>query len=569
MIRRALYQIAGVDRATIETCPATDRLWAAQLGLSLSLSFIVVLGVAFHATGYIVPNLIGRSLAAFVIALTVFMFDRALYQSDWFYQGFLWRSRPSAGDESSVPLPPRRFLRIAVRLAMSFGLAWVVAVFLELAIFSDSITDKLKRDHVTVNQPVYQKISQFEAQLNSEIEQKRSTLASLEALLRTDLNAALVSEPSESTAAEFERQIRSLDAQEVELRAGLRQIQDAIKTYAGDMNAEELGQRLNPTNSGRVGTGPRYQFAKRQREVYEEQRLAREKEIAQLQAKREDLRNTQARMTADDAARREQIQRRRDNLQAQVDLARSDLNRAEAARLGSIDDFRTKALAASDFQKQRDDPLARMTAYQELKRDPNDGQTITLLSWMTKFLVIFLEIVPIVAKLFFSPPSVYAAKIQAEVERERRRVERERRLSINEEEREERDDGETAPPVEEPIAARIRSVEFQQQKSAPTSSKPGRRGSSGTSPAVTPIAALDRSDRADVKPLPASRAEPIPYERAVDAATSHRIAERLERDAAESGNGQAAVGRSLDPELKQRLLKPLMSLEMPEDVQKS
>jgi hypothetical protein len=60
-----------------------------------------------------------------------------------------------------------------------------------------------------------------------------------------------------------------------------------------------------------------------------------------------------------------------------------------------------------------------MTAYQELKNDPKDGATIVLFSWMTKFLMIFLEIVPIVAKMFFSPPSVYAARIQATVNRGR------------------------------------------------------------------------------------------------------------------------------------------------------
>jgi hypothetical protein len=45
-----------------------------------------------------------------------------------------------------------------------------------------------------------------------------------------------------------------------------------------------------------------------------------------------------------------------------------------------------------------------------------------LFSWMTKFVVIFLEIVPVVAKMFFSPPSVYAARIRAEIERGRERV---------------------------------------------------------------------------------------------------------------------------------------------------
>src|SRR5262249_3554930 len=61
---------------------------------------------------------------------------------------------------------------------------------------------------------------------------------------------------------------------------------------------------------------------------------------------------------------------------------------------------------------------ARMRVYQELKNDPRDGATIVWFSWMTKLLVIFLEVVPVVAKMFFSPPSAYAARIQAQVERE-------------------------------------------------------------------------------------------------------------------------------------------------------
>jgi hypothetical protein len=71
------------------------------------------------------------------------------------------------------------------------------------------------------------------------------------------------------------------------------------------------------------------------------------------------------------------------------------------------------------------DPLTRIAAYQALKNDPKDGGIMTLFSWMTRFFIIFLEVVPVIAKIFFSPPSVYAAKIQAEVERARRRVEAE------------------------------------------------------------------------------------------------------------------------------------------------
>src|SRR5437773_1324622 len=100
MIRRVLYHIAGVDGATLASCPASDKLWAAHLGLSLCLSFTVVLGITFHATGYVIADPAMRLLASSVVALTVFMFDRALYQSDWFYQGLLWPSgrRPDGNE---------------------------------------------------------------------------------------------------------------------------------------------------------------------------------------------------------------------------------------------------------------------------------------------------------------------------------------------------------------------------------------------------------------------------------------------------------------------------------------
>ena len=54
MIQRALCVVAGVDRNTLATCPATDKMWATQLGLSLLISFFVVLGISFHATGYMI-----------------------------------------------------------------------------------------------------------------------------------------------------------------------------------------------------------------------------------------------------------------------------------------------------------------------------------------------------------------------------------------------------------------------------------------------------------------------------------------------------------------------------------
>jgi hypothetical protein len=371
-----------------------------------------------------------RALAALVIALTVLMFDRALCQSDWFYQGSFWTGNPPPSSSSEARQSTSRFGRIAIRLGLSLGLAWVIALFLELAIFSGTISDKIERDRIAANQPIYQKIEQYDAQLGGEIDKRRANASHLESLLQATLNETPAADAAVMVRNEnIEQQIKALIAREAELRAEQRQIEQTVQRYAADMNAEELGQKNSPTNSGRPGAGPRYEFAKRQKEIYQAQSVARDAEIAQLRTKTDELRAAQAKIAAEADMSRDRdravIIAKRDALQAQVNAARAEIKQVEAERITSVEEFRRKAMAESYFQEKRTkaDPLTRMAAYQELKNDPKDGSTFALFSWMTRFFIIFLEVVPVVAKIFFSPPSVYAAKIQAEVERERRRIE--------------------------------------------------------------------------------------------------------------------------------------------------
>jgi hypothetical protein len=427
MIQRVFHAVAGIDRKTILTCPVIDRIWAAHLGFSLCLSFVVVFGISFQSTGYMIGNVWVRLLCAFVIALTVFMFDRALFQSDWFYQGSPWSAE--GGFIERAARWTRRFARISIRLAMSFGLAWVIAVFLELAIFSETISERLASDRAAVTQPTYQKIEQFEAQLTAEVERQRSSLNALETLFRTEISAPPPVTSEQSLLAQsssIEQQIKTLDAKGGDLRDELRQVEETVRKYAADMNAEELGQKLTANSSGRSGLGPRYEFAARQKDVYEAQKTSLQSEIAGVVASREELRAELARFSADRLAAQERerasTQDRLHALQAQIDVARADLRQLEGTRLVRVEEFRRKALAVFDSQLPRDDPLIRMTAFQELKNDPKDGATISLFSWMIRFFIIFLEIVPVIAKMFFSPPSVYAARIRSENARESRRA---------------------------------------------------------------------------------------------------------------------------------------------------
>ncbi|ABD07859.1 conserved hypothetical protein [Rhodopseudomonas palustris HaA2] len=429
MIQRALGVIAGVDRKTLSTCPASDKLWAAHLGASLCLSFIVVLGVSYHATGYMIASVWTRLLVSGVIALTVLMFDRALCQSDWFYQGTLWNTAPIQSS-AEARQTAWRFVRVGIRLLMSFGLAWVIAMFLELAIFSGTINEKIEADRVAANQPIYAKIAQYEAGLNAESARRQAGIDALQALHRDALTETPAAEPNLQTRNDdIEQQIKALVAREADIRADIGEIDRTIQRYIADMNAEEFGLKAAPNNSGRPGAGPRYEFAKKQKDSFIAQRAAREAEIVQLHAKRDELRAEQSKIAAEALAARDQersvIKSKADALQARIDAARADLKSFEADKVASIAEFRSKALAESYYQEKKDrvDPLTRIAAYQELKNDPKDGATMTLFSWMTRMFIIFLEIVPVIAKIFFSPPSVYAAKIQAQVERARQRIE--------------------------------------------------------------------------------------------------------------------------------------------------
>jgi len=429
MIQRALGVIAGVDRKTLSTCPASDKLWAAHLGASLCLSFIVVLGVSYHATGYMITSVWTRLLVSGVIALTVLMFDRALCQSDWFYQGTLWNTAPIQSS-AEAKQTAWRFVRVGIRLLMSFGLAWVIAMFLELAIFSGTINEKIEADRVAANQPIYNKIAQYEAGLNAEAARRQAGIDALQALHRDALTETPPAEPNLQTRNDdIEQQIKALVAREADIRADIGQIDRTIQRYIADMNAEEFGLKAAPNNSGRPGAGPRYEFAKKQKDAFIARRAEREAEIVQLHAKRDELRAAQSKIAAEALVARDQeraaIKAKADALQTRIDAARADLRAFEADKVASIADFRNKALAESYYQEKKDriDPLTRIAAYQELKNDPKDGATMTLFSWMTRLFIIFLEIVPVVAKIFFSPPSVYAAKIQAQVERARQRIE--------------------------------------------------------------------------------------------------------------------------------------------------
>ncbi len=58
---------------------------------------------------------------------------------------------------------------------------------------------------------------------------------------------------------------------------------------------------------------------------------------------------------------------------------------------------------------------ARYRLLAELKQDPNEGATVLEFSWLIKAVMIVLELIPLIVKVFFTPASIYLELLAAQV----------------------------------------------------------------------------------------------------------------------------------------------------------
>ena len=105
---------------------------------------------------------------------------------------------------------------------------------------------------------------------------------------------------------------------------------------------------------------------------------------------------------------KDEKKRERDALQRELVVLR-------AGRAARIDEIAKGLKRSGVFKERHDDPIIRVRFLKDLKTDPDRGDVVSQISLMIKLFIMFLEIAPVVGKMFFSPPSAYAWKIQKEV----------------------------------------------------------------------------------------------------------------------------------------------------------
>ena len=431
-MQRLFCRIAGVDPVVLEDCPDTDRIWAAQLGFSLVLNFFLVFGLTFYSVGYFLPELYARALVAFVVASVLTMFDRALFQFDWFTIALLRDAREVNRRTTILQgllAAARPFWRLSLRLAISLAIAYTLSVFAEIAVFDSAIRERMTAENYAENELYRDKLSKFEKGLDEQRAAVRKRITDLE----NEIDA--VQRGVSSPAEQDEYDLLRMNAAETRARIAAVEItlagnEERIRTLNEDIYAERYGLKDKPHRTGRPGCEPNsvcYDLVLTVKEIRNTNENLR-KDIEALQARAQGL---------DDKA--SDFLKRRNTIgeeviaskRKEIATLRAEVSALDARRDGLLSTYAAELIRDGSYRPLRDDPMIRIRILDELRQDPVRGPAITSMSYLIRAFIAFLELAPVLAKLFFAPPTVYSARIGTAVAVGQNRTLRERDDQLN------------------------------------------------------------------------------------------------------------------------------------------
>lgn len=451
----------------------------------LVLTFAIVVSITFYSLSYIgsysaeydaieksfrtvesnisILNYFLITTVSCIIALIITLFDRMLYQSDWFFQLPISKIN-TIGIYDIILFFIRKTSRVLIRIAISIAVAYSLSIFLELRVLESQIIKNNQNLYLLRNEKVFSDIQAESARLSERIDGVSSEVASLrqksieESQRGAEIDPglalklrALESELSGIDSAHdsnyvvlkarLDDELRPLLDRAAEIAPLLRQATANVSRYADFVNAEKEG--INPEGlpgvSEQAGCEARCRYWEAKLEQARADEALLRSEIAEnekaIDAKKKAFATAVQLSDASSAKRKGTLQSQRDEILARVETESSGMEEqhrrrvhetterlaakeAEFAALqGSFfTDLRTfeqRRQAAPDYVPFTDGPLERLTALFDLKNNGEHGPTITWFSWWVKGFVIFLEVAPVLSKMFFAPPSVYGFRIRS------------------------------------------------------------------------------------------------------------------------------------------------------------
>lgn len=349
---QALCLIAGADRDIAEQCNDRDR----QL-IGSEAAWIVLIAILAWTAWWIALRTLDMpaleaAMVAVIVACFIFMFDRAMAASDWRLVGVL--AQPMSLRER-IP----HGLVIAGRVIVSFILAQTTALGVTLWLFEGRIEQGLREDRNAANAPL---MREFEADVEAVEGQLLGNLQSDIAALRAQLDLAVDNQRQALQTAQSARQLAS----EARSAADAERKGDAKNSPAGD------GRRFR-------------EWQRRENEAQSAEAAARE--AAQMAHKMQQT------------------------LHEQIDTKQSDL--LAARQMAEQDILKLQKRLESDprWQPERGDLLSRVNTLGRLKEDPVEGTATTRIDYLVTSCLLVFELMFLIIKLFFMPPSVYKLRL--------------------------------------------------------------------------------------------------------------------------------------------------------------
>jgi Domain of unknown function (DUF4407) len=389
--------IAGIDRAALRECPRSDRLLATHLGLALVVAFsFMFLACCFSLFPTFAHDPLSTMfviIVAFLVAVTISLVDRLFFQADWFAQ---------AQRQSDKKRTWGRWLVAGVRIGLSFSVAMVVAGFIELFMFRSDIEQQIERMHRRENSTQYDKIEQRKAELDAELLAiRRQSEDADEALRRARDREVSVRDPNRDDApSDFDRELAKEEQNLVAKSALERSVRGEILRYQRDKSLSPVRPGLAPTAEYvQINDNLRAASVRLGRILTEKRAI--EGRIQELAKLKRDARGEKLKFFHDGAE------------QGRVDRDAALAKYKEAAenRDKKLAEYTAFIMAQPAFVQIQKGLFAQVVAYDELKQ----AWPIWWKSFWTKIFIIFIEAAPVLAKILFSPSSVYAVIVSSRV----------------------------------------------------------------------------------------------------------------------------------------------------------
>ncbi len=500
-LNRFARRVAAIDEKSIQASTKSDKIWATQIGYMLMLTFAVLFSITYFSVDYFNgskitfdqqtnmmqmvtgeknPWLIAGGVAiAAVIASIIFMFDRAVFQSDWFVQTPY--GIPQSWGAKIWNAIVKTF-RILVRLSISVAIAYALSTFLELRMYSAQIEEVMQYDNMRKNASIYDEIKQYAIKTDKQIKEKNKEKNELEKrldVLRSGEAPWVLDKGIErmkerhnqeqrSNTQALER-IKSLSSSEAapikqELSELIKQREKLLKEIElteMKQKAEEYGlssiqvANIQMQTSGKRGDGARSKILKKRikqlknrkaeldtkvqgkrRELHRiiETYRKREAEINKiyLNSEKDFSRKIKSYESATKAKYEKYINEKISDATKRLQEVSAELDKLTSQKETKIKHHTQSMLHSPHFIPFRDGPIVRISALHKLSSQGEHAEEISRFSYVVKAFLIFLEVVPVVAKMFFSPPSVYAAMLQSQVKNRVKHIIQEGGITISE-----------------------------------------------------------------------------------------------------------------------------------------